>query len=228
MFCTAGTSRKNALTGHYRLLNGGNFRRAPGARWHDCRIRLAQIPQRRAETASDAGAGRDTCCTGWCGSHIVDGATWPSSCATRASTSIFNVTYPTTRGSIADHAAALDRVILAPAGGHRHDSLCGPQPGQPGDCTIWATHRSGRPVACPTRPGRIVMLGLPNNGARLAEVFGRAGRSSCARQIGHRDSRLRASRKPGSPCPRASSSLSPGGAGRRATTPGWPATTIWW
>ena len=88
---------------------------------------------------------------------------------------VFNVTYPTTRGSIADHAQALGRVIRSLEGietihfvAHSLGNLV--IRNYLGDT---ADAVSGAPSD--GRIGRIVMLAAPNNGARLAEVFGRNG-----------------------------------------------------
>ena len=89
--------------------------------------------------------------------------------------SVFNVTYPTTRGSIGEHAQQLARIIERLEGieeiyfvAHSLGNLVIRH--YLGDHTNLETSETPDP-----RIKRIVMLAPPNNGARLAEVLGDNG-----------------------------------------------------
>ena len=163
--------QKNALTGHYRLLDERNFRHAWGS-LADCQNRLAEIRQRDKLPPMHGpavivlhGLGRSASSMGNMAQFL----------STTGKFSVFNVTYPTTRGSIADHAQALGRIIASLEGietihfvAHSLGNLV--IRNYLGDTTDLATGRRPDP-----RIGRVVMLGAPNNGARLADVFGKTG-----------------------------------------------------
>ncbi len=163
--------QKNALTGHFRLLDERNFRHAWGT-LADCQGRLEEIRRREKLPPMQGpavivlhGLGRSASSMGNMAQFLRASGKYK----------VFNVTYPTTRGSIADHAQCLGRIIGGLDGietihfvAHSLGNLV--IRNYLGDTTDPVT---GRPSE--RRIGRIVMLGAPNNGARLAEVFGRTG-----------------------------------------------------
>ena len=163
--------QKNSLTGHYRLLDERNYRHAWGT-LPDCQAKLAEIRRRDKLPPMQGpavivlhGLGRSASSMGNMAQFLR---------ATGKYT-VFNFTYPTTRGSIADHAQALGRIIGGLEGidkihfvAHSLGNLV--IRNYLADATDPATGRRPDP-----RIGRMVMLGAPNNGARLAEVFGKTG-----------------------------------------------------
>lgn len=156
--------QRNVLTGHCRLLDGDDRRHAWGT-FAECRNRLDQI---RAQQKLPPMRGT--------GVVVLHGLMRSSSTMDRfcedlrqaSGWSVFNVTYPTTRGSVDRHAAALAKVI---------ETLEGI------DQLHFVAHSLGNLVirrflaedhrAADSRFQRMVMLGPPNQGARLAEMFGR-------------------------------------------------------
>jgi pimeloyl-ACP methyl ester carboxylesterase len=163
--------QRNALTGHYRLLDERNHRQAWGT-LAECQNKLAELRRRDQLPAMRGpavivmhGLGRSASSMGKMAQFLR---------ATGKYT-VFNVTYPTTRGSIADHALSLANIV---AGLDGIDSI------------YFVAHSLGNLVirhyladqnesatghTPDPRVKRIVMLGPPNNGARLAEVLVRSG-----------------------------------------------------
>ena len=159
--------QRHVWTGHCRLLDGRQRRFASGTFDH-CAERLDEIkrreklpPMRGRAVVVLHGLGRSS------GSmrKICDYL------RNEGGYSVCNVTYPTTRGGVADHAATLAKIVEGLDGidelnfvGHSLGNLV---------IRHWLADR-----ADPTnghRPDprlkRIVMLGPPNHGAKLAEVF---------------------------------------------------------
>ncbi len=161
--------QRNVFTGHCRLLDGANLRHAWGT-FDECRNKLEQVKRDRQLPPMDGPA------------VVVLHGLFRSATAMRKMSrylseqggySVFNINYPTTRGSVAEHARSLAKVIeglegideinfvahslgnlvvrhyLADAGG--------------GD-------GAGRPDP---RIKRMVMLGPPNQGAQLAVALGK-------------------------------------------------------
>jgi hypothetical protein len=99
--------QRNALTGHCRLLDGANHRRASGT-YEFCRETIDAIRQRDQLPTMQGKA-----------VIVLHGlfrmrAAMQPLCATltkEGGFTCFNVGYPTTRGSVADHAASLDQVV---------------------------------------------------------------------------------------------------------------------
>lgn len=160
--------QRNSLTGHCRLLDGDNIRRAWGSE-EQCRtelMRLAsllQIPVNQPTVVILAhGLARTRGCWDPMKRAIAEKTGWQ----------VIDFTYASTRKPMADHAAALRQLIegLGPEVTTIH--LAGHSMGNIvirhylGDTTDPATGRQGDP-----RIGRIVMIAPPNQGSRVARVL---------------------------------------------------------
>ncbi|HEX4144902.1 MAG TPA: alpha/beta fold hydrolase [Pirellulales bacterium] len=156
--------QRNVVSGHCRLLDADNWRHAWGTFEH-CQVRLAEIRAAR-RLPSMQGSGLILM------HGLVRSAAHMAPLARhlRAHTqhNIFNVTYPTTRGSIDEHAEQLARIIERLEGiddlwfvGHSLGSL------------VVRRYLASASEKERSRVRRIVMLGPPNQAARMAEVFGR-------------------------------------------------------
>jgi pimeloyl-ACP methyl ester carboxylesterase len=161
--------QRNALTGHYRLLDGRNRRHAWGS-FEQCQARLEEIkreqhlpPMSGPSVIVLHGLGRNAGAMIYMAKFLRE----------KSNYTVFNVTYPTTRGSVETHAQMLGRIVS------RLDGI---------DEINFVAHSLGNLVTrhwladeskpelgkCPdSRVRRIVMLGPPNNGARIAELLGR-------------------------------------------------------
>jgi hypothetical protein len=159
--------QRHAISGHYRLLDPHNIRRAWGSD-EQCRAAFAQFKQagsvsplhgRAVVTLHGLGRSRD---------HM---AAMASSLAKQGEFTSINVSYASTRRSIDQHAQSLARVI------HDLDGI---------DEINFVCHSLGNLVVrrylgeatadeprwkVDTRIKRMVMLGPPNNGAQLAELL---------------------------------------------------------
>jgi pimeloyl-ACP methyl ester carboxylesterase len=159
--------QQNVFTGHYRLLDGYNLRHAWGT-YEECCNKLSEIKVRRG---LEPMRGRAVV--------VLHGLFRSPSSMSRLSSylheeggySVFNVSYPTTRGSVGDHAKALNRIIENLAGieeinfvGHSLGNLVVRH--YLGDHT-----RPEADVKPDARIKRIVMLGPPNQGAEFAEAL---------------------------------------------------------
>jgi pimeloyl-ACP methyl ester carboxylesterase len=163
--------QRNVFTGHYRLLSGANLRYAWGS-FDECRAKLEIIKQQRKLPPMTGP-----------GVIVLHGLFRTASAMSKISRylreqggyTVFNVSYPSTRGTVADHAASLARVI------EHLDGI--------GELNFVA-HSLGNLVvrhylADHTNPGaglrpdprikRMVMLGPPNQGALIAETLGKVG-----------------------------------------------------
>jgi pimeloyl-ACP methyl ester carboxylesterase len=159
--------QRNVFTGHYRLLDGNNLRRAWGT-FAECGAKLEQFKrQKRMPPMQGPGV------------VVLHGLFRSASSMAPLSRylheeggyTVFNVNYPTTRGTLADHAQSLDKVLQSLEGidevhfvGHSLGNLV-------------VRHYLGdhtRPeigMVPDPRVKRIVMLGPPNRGAQMAEMF---------------------------------------------------------
>ena len=156
--------QRNVVSGHYRLLDGNNWRHAWGTFEH-CQARLAEIratrrlpPMRGSGLILLHGLVRNA-------AHMAPLARYLRD---HTHHTVFNVTYPTTRGSIDEHAEQLARLIGWLEGiddfffvGHSLGNL------------VLRRYLASITDAERSRIRRIVMLGPPNLTARMAEVFGR-------------------------------------------------------
>jgi pimeloyl-ACP methyl ester carboxylesterase len=159
--------QRNSFTGHYRLLDGSNLRHGWGT-FAECQAKLEQIKQRRRLPPMR-------------GPGVVvlhglfrSGASMSNMARAlrqQGGYSVFNVNYPTTRGTLTDHAGGLAKVMRSLEGiepihfvGHSLGNLVVRQ--------YLADHtRPELGIRPDARIGRMVMLGPPNQGAQLAEVF---------------------------------------------------------
>lgn len=163
--------QRNVFTGHYRLLDGNHLRYAWGT-FDECANKLEQIkrerslpPMRGRAVIVLHGLFRSASSMNRMCRHL----------STEGGYTVFNVNYPTTRGSVADHARSLARIIDHLEGideinfvGHSLGNLVvrhyladhtHPEQGQRPDPRI----------------RRIVMLGPPNQGAEIAVALGHVG-----------------------------------------------------
>lgn len=161
--------QRNVFTGHFRLLDGSNLRHAWGT-LDECRNKLDQIKRERQLPPMQGpavivlhGLFRSASSMRHMARHLKE----------QGGYTVFNINYPTTRGSVADHAGSLKKVIASLEG---IDSI------------EFVAHSLGNLVvrhylADHTRPEqllqpdprirRMVMLGPPNQGAQLAVALGK-------------------------------------------------------
>jgi pimeloyl-ACP methyl ester carboxylesterase len=161
--------QRNAITGHYRLLDGRNNRHAWGS-FEQCQARLEEIKREQKLPPMSGscvivlhGLGRNAGAMVYMAKFLRE----------KSDYTVFNVTYPTTRGSVETHAQMLGRLVSRLEGideinivGHSLGNLV---------TRHWLADETKPELGkCPDqRVRRIVMLGPPNNGARIAEVLGR-------------------------------------------------------
>lgn len=159
--------QRNVLTNHCRLLDGSNLRHAWGT-FDECEAKLAKIkierrlpPMEGAAVVVLHGLFRSASSMSHLSRYLHDNGRY----------TVFNVNYPSTRGTVADHAQSLAKVIGSLDGiqelnfvGHSLGNLVirhylgdhtNPELGQQPDARI----------------KRIVMLGPPNQGAQVAEAL---------------------------------------------------------
>lgn len=163
--------QRNVFTGHYRLLDGSHLRRAWGT-YDECCHKLDDIKRKKNLPPMSGkavvvlhGLFRSTTAMNGLCKYLREHGGY----------TVFNVGYPTTRGSVAEHARSLDRII---------DHLDGITE------INFVAHSLGNVVIrhyladqsqpeAGIRPDprikRMVMLGPPNQGAQLAEALGEYG-----------------------------------------------------
>ena len=160
--------QRNVFTGHYRLLDGANLRHGWGT-FSECCAKLEQIKhQRRLPPMQGPGV------------VVLHGLFRSAASMSRMTRylreqggySVFNANYPTTRGSMADHAQGLDKIIQSLEGIESIHFVAHSL----GNLVIrhyLADHTRNEVGIYPdARIGRMVMLGPPNQGAQLAEALG--------------------------------------------------------
>jgi pimeloyl-ACP methyl ester carboxylesterase len=159
--------QRNVFTRHCRLLDGAGVRHGWGS-FDECRARLANIrtqrhlpPMRGPAVIALHGLFRSqTSMRRLCGYLRSEGGY-----------TVFNVCYPTTRGSLAEHAARLARLIDGLEGIDEINFVAHSL----GNLVIrhYLADRASQDAASThnRRIRRMVMLGPPNQGARLAEAF---------------------------------------------------------
>lgn len=159
--------QRNVFTNHYRLLDGADFRHAWGSYEH-CRTRLEEI---RRERKLPAMSGRAVIVLH--GLMRTDGSMrkLASYLHEKGKFSTFNVSYSSTRGDVGDHAAALAKII-ARLEGIEEINFVAHSLGNLVVRHYLADHTDEKTGRHPDpRIKRMVMLGAPNNGARIAEVL---------------------------------------------------------
>jgi pimeloyl-ACP methyl ester carboxylesterase len=163
--------QRNVFTGHYRLLDGYHLRHAWGT-LTDCRNKLEEIKSRRGLPPMQGkavvvlhGLFRSPTSMNRLCRYLHDEGGY----------TVFNVSYPTTRGSVGDHARSLDQIIEN-LDGIEEINFVGHSLGN-----LVVRHYLGdhtQPdlnVAPDKRIKRIVMLGPPNQGAEFAEALDGVG-----------------------------------------------------
>jgi pimeloyl-ACP methyl ester carboxylesterase len=159
--------QRNVFTGHYRLLDGYNLRHAWGT-YEDCRNKLEQIKLRRGLPPMQGRA-----------VVALHGLFRTASSMNKlcrylreeGGYTVFNVSYPTTRGSIAEHAQSLDRIIDN-LHGISEINFVGHSLGNLVVRHYLGDHTQPEIGLKPdSRIKRIVMLGPPNQGAPIAEAL---------------------------------------------------------
>jgi hypothetical protein len=160
--------QRNAVTGHYRLLDGRNRRHTWGS-FEQCQAKLDDIKrQQKLPPMSGAavvvlhGLGRNAGAMIYMAKFLQEQSPY----------TVINVTYPTTRGSVETHAQMLGRIVSRLDGIEEIHFVAHSL----GNLVIrhWLADQNKPQLGqCPDpRVRRIVMLGPPNNGARIAEVLG--------------------------------------------------------
>jgi pimeloyl-ACP methyl ester carboxylesterase len=160
--------QKNAITGHYRLLDDEDLRRAWGT-FDECRDRLDELREKlplepiRGEVVlvlHGLGRTRDSM-AGMCRYLEREGRY-----------TVLNMSYATTRGRIEDHAAALARVVRNLDPGVTEVNFVAHSLGNiVVRRFLYDYERQSEPNPIRPRVKRIVMLGPPNRGSQLAQRF---------------------------------------------------------
>lgn len=159
--------QRNTVTYHYRLLDGRNRRHAWG-RLDQCQARLDEI--KREQNLPPMSGKAVVVLHGLFASpgNMKHMARFLS----EQGYVVFNVTYPTTRAPISEHAESLGKVIASLEGIEEINFVAHSM----GNLVLrhyLADHTCATTGQQPDRRiKRIVMLGPPNNGAQLAEAFG--------------------------------------------------------
>jgi pimeloyl-ACP methyl ester carboxylesterase len=159
--------QQNALSGHYRLLDDRDFRRAWGT-FEQCQARLEELKRDEKLPPLDGralvtlhGLGRTRDAMAMHGEHIAKSldATW------------INVSYASSRRSLDEHAQSLARVLARLEGIDEIDFVCHSL----GNLVVrrYLGEASLPEPRWQTDPRikRMVMLGPPNSGAQLARLF---------------------------------------------------------
>jgi len=163
--------QRSVFTGHHRLLDANNLRHAWGT-FDECRNRLEEIKREKGLPPMRGPA-----------VIVLHGLFRSASSMNRMSRylheeggyTVFNVTYPTTRGDVADHARSLARIV-ANLDGITELNFVGHSLGNLVVRHYLADHtRPELGVHPDRRIKRIVMLGPPNRGAQLAEALSGVG-----------------------------------------------------
>jgi hypothetical protein len=186
LFCGQWRIQRNAVTGHYRLLDPDDVRRAWGSK-ESCQRHLDELKGRGVieplhETVVvvlHGLTGRRTQMSSLV-SYLEDKSGW----------SVINVAYPSTRASVADHARAL-RSILAQLNDATDIHFVAHSLGNLVVRHYMADHAADHAGRSDPRIRRFVMLGPPNHGSRLADslagnVIFDATLGESAQQLAHR------------------------------------------
>lgn len=159
--------QRNALSGHYRLLDDRDFRMAWGT-LDQCRSRLGELArERRLPPMSGRavvtlhGLGRSRDCMETIGRHLAEhlDCTW------------INVSYASSRRSLDEHAQSLASVLKNLEGVDEIDLVCHSLGNLVVRRYLGEASRTEPRWQPDKRLRRMVMLGPPNNGAQLARLF---------------------------------------------------------
>lgn len=159
--------QRNVMTGHCRLLDGAAFRHAWGT-YEQCLAALNEIKSRQNLPPM---AGKAVLVLHGLGDSRLTMSRLAKYLQEQGGYTVFNVSYPSTRGTIADYARSLDN-ILKNLNGIEEVNFVAHSLGNIvirrylGDCATSA----GSPGPDP-RIKRFVMLGPPNHGSIAANAF---------------------------------------------------------
>lgn len=161
--------QRNVLSHHCRLLDGGNVRRAWGT-FEQCHAKLRQIADEKSLPAMQGDAVVLLHGLFRSSSSMNDMARFLKD---QGGYSVFNVSYPSTRASISDHAQSLHRVLQSLEGidninivAHSLGNIVLRQ-------YLTDQTRPEEQVQPDSRLRSMVMLGPPNQGSQLARTFSR-------------------------------------------------------
>ena len=186
LFCGQWRIQRNVVTGHYRLLDPDDVRRAWGSK-DNCQRHLDELKRQGAieplhgtvVVVLHGLTGRRTQMSPLV-RYLEDESGW----------SVINVAYPSTRASVADHATSL-RSILAQLDDATEIHFVAHSLGALVVRHYMADHAADHAGRSDPRIRRFVMLGPPNHGSRLADTL--AGNvifdttlGSSAQQLAHR------------------------------------------
>jgi pimeloyl-ACP methyl ester carboxylesterase len=160
--------QRNVFTGHCRLLDSANFRHGWGS-FDQCRAKLDEIkrtrqlpPMKGEGVVVMHGLFRSSAAMSKMGQYLRD----------RGGYTVFNVSYPSTRGAVADHARWLEKIVSNLDGIERIHFVAHSL----GNLVIrhYFNDQSDAQRGVRSNPqiGRMVMLGPPNQGAQMAEALG--------------------------------------------------------
>jgi pimeloyl-ACP methyl ester carboxylesterase len=176
--------QRNALTGHCRLLDGDNVRHAWGT-FDECEAALETI---RVERRLPPMSGRAVVLIHGLGA-IRATMSLLASDLRQQGYQVFNVTYPSTRGDLQQHARALAKIVSRLDGieeihfvGHSMGNIVI-------RCYLGSASDSGAGRLPDPRIKRVVMIAPPNHGAAKAEAWGDnilfvAATGAAGRQLG--------------------------------------------
>jgi pimeloyl-ACP methyl ester carboxylesterase len=159
--------QRNALAGHYRLLDDRDFRRAWGT-YEQCQteferlreeLELPQLSGRAVVTLHGLGRSRDSMNLLGTRLSAAEDVTW------------INVSYASSRRSLDEHAASLARVLQGLAGIERIDFVCHSLGNLVVRRYLGEAGQDDPRWQIDPRIERMVMIGPPNNGARIARLF---------------------------------------------------------
>jgi len=166
IFCGQWRIQRHALTGHYRLLDPDDVRRAWGN---------LETCQRTLDDLQRKGVVEPTRGTVVVVLHGLAGSRQQMSplvelLAEQSGWTVLNVTYPSTRASVGDHAVAL-RSIVAHLDDAQEIHFVAHSLGNLVIRHYLADHAAAHQGRSDPRIRRIVMLGPPNHGSRMAQTL---------------------------------------------------------
>jgi pimeloyl-ACP methyl ester carboxylesterase len=156
--------QRNSFSGHYRLLDSDNYRRALGT-YDACRARFDELveaepisPKSKQAVVLLHGLFRSRDCMIPLGDYLAE----------KGNYEIVNVSYPSTQADVRAHAASLAKVLDNLAGIEEVNFVAHSL----GNLVVrdWLNEHY-KPEAAKFKLGRFVMLGPPNNGAQFARNF---------------------------------------------------------
>ncbi len=160
--------QRNAVTGHYRLLDEENIRRAWGT-FDDCFISLEEIKHRENLPPMKGkvvivlhGLGRTRSAMSGMAKFLEDSGGYTA----------LNVSYPSTMAEVKEHAKSLRRVIDHLQGVDEIDFVAHSLGNLVIRSYLYDQQNVGEAHEINPQVKRIVMLGAPNNGAQLAVTIG--------------------------------------------------------